>query len=287
MSGPFVEVNCATLRGDAAMSALFGHIRGAFTGAVKDRPGLLREADGGLLFLDEAGELGLDEQAMLLRALEEGVFLPMGADREAASCFQLICGTNRDLPGQVKRGDFREDLLARINLWTFYLPGLSERPEDIEPNVDYELDRFEQRNHVHVTFNREARMRFLSFATSGEAIWKANFRDLSGAVTRMGTLARDGRITVGVVEEEIARLKLAWAFPGREKREDGAVRLEEILGRERLENIDPFDRPQLAYVIRVCREAGSAGRPGLFRKPAGGSLPFHAGTRGRSTTRTA
>ncbi len=262
LPGPFVEVNCATLRGDAAMSALFGHVRGAFTGAVKDRPGLLREADGGLLFLDEAGELGLDEQAMLLRALEEGVFLPMGADREASSCFQLICGTNRDLLGQVEKGDFREDLLARVNLWTFYLPGLSERPEDIEPNIDYELDRFEQRNHVHITFNREARTRFLSFATSGEAVWKANFRDLSGAVTRMGTLARGGRITVGVVEEEIARLKRAWAFPGRERREEGAVPLEDILGTERLENIDPFDRPQLAYVIRVCREAGSLSEAG-------------------------
>ena len=262
LAGSFIEANCATLRGDAAMSTLFGHVRGAFTGAAKDRLGLLRAADGGMLFLDEAGELGLDEQAMLLRAMEEGVFLPMGADREASSSFQLICGTNRVLLGQVEKGHFREDLLARINLWTFFLPGLSERPEDIEPNIAYELERFEQLNNVHITFNKEARVRFLAFATSGEALWKSNFRDLNGAIVRMGTLAQGGRITVGVVEEEITRLRRAWAS----SQKDGEVLLltplEEILGADRLEDIDPFDRPQLAYVIKVCCEAGSLSEAG-------------------------
>ena len=90
-------------------------------------PGLLRAADGGVLFLDEIGELGTDEQAMLLRAIEEKQFLPLGADREVRSDFQLIAGTNADLPAAVARGRFREDLLARINLWTFRLPGLRER----------------------------------------------------------------------------------------------------------------------------------------------------------------
>ncbi len=99
VEGPFVEVNCATLKGDSAMSALFGHKKGAFTGAVQDRPGLLKSADKGLLFLDEIGELGLDEQAMILRAIEEGRFLPVGADTEAKSEFQLIAGTNRNLDG--------------------------------------------------------------------------------------------------------------------------------------------------------------------------------------------
>ena len=123
IEGAFVEVNCATIRGDAAMSALFGHVKGAFTGAVRDRPGLLKAADGGMLFLDEVGELGADEQAMLLRALEEKLFLPVGADEEVGSRFQLICGTNRNLKADVAGGEFREDLLARINLWTFSLPG--------------------------------------------------------------------------------------------------------------------------------------------------------------------
>lgn len=112
LQGAFIEVNCATLRGDQAMSALFGHTKGAFTGAMAVRPGLLKSADGGLLFLDEIGELGLDEQAMLLRAIEEKRFLPVGADRELASDFQLIAGTNRDLGERIAEGLFREDLLA-------------------------------------------------------------------------------------------------------------------------------------------------------------------------------
>ncbi len=117
VDGPFVEVNCATIRGDAAMSALFGHVKGAFTGALASRPGLLRAAHGGVLLLDEVGELGLDEQAMLLRAVEEKRFLPVGSDAEVKSDFQLIAGTNKDLALAVEAREFRDDLLAmRINL---------------------------------------------------------------------------------------------------------------------------------------------------------------------------
>jgi transcriptional regulatory protein RtcR len=133
VEGAFVEVNCATVRGDAAMSALFGHVKGAFTGAQKDRPGLLRAADKGVLFLDEVGELGLDEQAMLLRALEEKTFLPLGLDEEAHSDFQVIAGTNRDLFAAVREGKFREDLLARINLWTFHFQACTTDPRTSSP----------------------------------------------------------------------------------------------------------------------------------------------------------
>ena len=139
------------------MSALFGHRKGAFTGAAADRPGLLRAADKGVLFLDEIGELGLDEQAMILRAIEEKTFLPVGADKEVASDFQLIAGTNRDLGEAVAAGRFRDDLFARLNLWTFALPALRDRREDIEPNLDYELDRFAEREGSRVSFNSEAR----------------------------------------------------------------------------------------------------------------------------------
>jgi len=176
-----VDVNCATIRGDAAMSALFGHVKGAFTGAQKDRAGLLRAADKGVLFLDEIGELGIDEQAMLLRALEEKTFLPLGSDEEAHSDFQLIAGTNRDLFAAVREGKFREDLLARINLWTFLMPGLKNRTEDIEPNLDFELDRFAEKAGRRVTFIKEARERFLDFALSRAAAWSGNFRDLNAA----------------------------------------------------------------------------------------------------------
>lgn len=251
VKGEFVEVNCATLRGDGAMSTLFGHAKGAFTGALQDRAGLLRKADGGILFLDEIGELGLDEQAMILRAIEEKRFLPMGADREVASDFQLIAGTNRDLSQGVEAGKFREDLLARLNLWTFALPGLADRREDIEPNLDFELRRHAARENELITFNREARARYLAFATSPEARWTANFRDLGASVTRMATFAPSGRITEEVVMEEIARLQRGWT---RGSTQDGQALLASLLGEEALEALDLFDRLQLQSIIRICRE---------------------------------
>ncbi len=259
IKGPFVEVNCATLRGDSAMSALFGHIKGSFTGAMADRPGLLREANTGILFLDEIGELGLDEQAMILRAIEDKRFLPVGADKEVASDFQLIAGTNRELARAVEAGRFREDLLARLNLWTFALPGLKERREDIEPNLAFELARHAASAGETVTFNKEARAAYLAFATSAEAAWSANFRDLGASVTRMATLAPSGRINEAVVAEEIGRLRVAWR---RTSAEPDAELLAGLLGAERLALVDLFDVAQFAAVVRVCRESKSLSAAG-------------------------
>ena len=259
VKGDFIEVNCATIRGDAAMSALFGHVKGAFTGAVNPRPGLLRAADGGILFLDEIGELGSDEQAMLLRALEDKVFLPMGSDREVNSDFQLVAGTNRDLVALAREGRFREDLFARINLWTFHMPGLRDRLEDIEPNLKYELEQYARRAGKRVTFSKEARERFLKFAVSHEARWEGNFRDLNGAIVRMATLAPGGRITTDVVREEIERLSAGWQAPNGG---EGEELLEALLGKERLNALDLFDRHQLASVIKVCRESHTLSEAG-------------------------
>ena len=259
VAGGFVEVNCATLRGDQAMSALFGHVKGAFTGATGTRPGLLKTADHGLLFLDEIGELGLDEQAMLLRAIEEQRFLPVGADQEAASNFQLIAGTNRDLQTDVGSGKFREDLLARINLWTFRLPGLAERREDIAPNLDFELERYVSITGRKVTMNQQAREAFLVFAESPSTLWSANFRDLGAAVTRMATMATGGRITLAEVQDEILRLVSSW----RRQPLPNQDLLAEMLTPEHNASLDLFDRVQLAEVIRVCRNSptiSAAGR---------------------------
>ena len=258
IAGPFVEVNCATLKGDGAMSALFGHCKGAFTGAVADRPGLLRAADKGMLFLDEIGELGPDEQAMILRAIEDKRFLPVGSDKEAASEFQLIAGTNRDLGEAVAAGGFRDDLYARLNLWTFHLPGLAERREDIEPNLDYELDRFAEREGDRASFNKEARQRYLAFATAPDARWPGNFRDLAASVTRMATLSPKGRIDMECVEAEIQRLRRLWSS----QTDDGAGILAGILAPEALVEIDPFDRVQLAETVRVCRMSRSLSEAG-------------------------
>jgi transcriptional regulatory protein RtcR len=252
VKGPFVEVNCATLKGDGAMSALFGHKRGSFTGATADRSGLLRTAHTGMLFLDEIGELGLDEQAMILRAIEDKRFLPVGADTEASSDFQLIAGTNSDLIRAVAGGRFRDDLYARLNLWTFSLPGLADRREDIAPNLDYELDRFAEREGMRVTFNKEARDRYLAFATGLDAAWSGNFRDLAASITRMGTLSPKGRIDADCVDLEIKRLKHLWS--GTNDADDG---LDALLSSEEIETLDPFDRIQLAHVVATCRTSRS------------------------------
>jgi transcriptional regulatory protein RtcR len=263
LAGRLVEVNCATLRGDQAMSALFGHRRGAFTGAQADRAGLLKEADGGLVFLDEIGELGLDEQAMLLRALEDRTFLPLGSDTAVRSEFQLIAGTNRDLRARVAEGRFRDDLLARINLWTFALPGLADRREDIAANLDFELERFARTHRRQVRMNKEARVAFLKFARHPDARWSANFRDLNAAVTRMATLAPKGRITEEVVAAEIERLREAWCAPGPGRSGEALTAGAAVaLTPEQRAAIDPFDLVQLDYVLRVCGECRSLSEAG-------------------------
>ncbi|WP_182417294.1 RNA repair transcriptional activator RtcR [Bartonella sp. HY038] len=261
VEGSLIEVNCATLRGDQAMSTLFGHQKGAFTGAASSRQGLMKAADQGLLFLDEIGELGLDEQAMCLRAIEEKRFFAVGADVETQSDFQLIAGTNRDLREEVTKGRFREDLYARLNLWTFELPALKNRREDIEPNLDYELDNYQRDEGRKVTFNKEARNLFLDFAMSGNAEWCGNFRDLWAAVLRMSTLAPQSRITEQTVSEEIKRLKYSWS---RDNLDKDQQLLATVLGEDKLAMIDPFDIPQLDFVVRECKryktisEAGRA-----------------------------
>lgn len=261
LSGAFVTVNCATLRGDMAMSTLFGHKKGSFTGAQNERKGLLKEADGGLLFLDEIGELAADEQAMLLRALEDKSFLPVGSDREETSQFQLICGTNRDLHSQALKGKFREDLLARINTWNFELPGLKDRRSDIEPNIDYELDKFSDEQGRVPRFNQEARKKFLSFSSSTNAEWRGNFRDLNASIQRLCTLADHSRISEDLVQEEIAHLEGSW----QKWEAEGEVNfpfLKRFLSPEKIAEIDPFDKPQLNEVLKICSQSKSLSESG-------------------------
>jgi len=250
LKGRFVAVNCATLRGDNAMSTLFGHVKGAFTGALQARGGLLREADGGILFLDEIAELALDEQAMLLKAIEEKKFFPFGSDKEVSSDFQLIAGTHRNMREWIAQGRFREDLYARINMWTFPLPGLAERREDIEPNIDYELQRFAQSEQTQVRFDKDARLRYLAFASSPGAVWRGNFRELGASVARMATLAEQGRITVDLVDEEIIRLKANW-------QDETPSSLPSHLAQ-----IDLFDQRQLETVLNICRTSSSLSEAG-------------------------
>ncbi|MBI0166004.1 RNA repair transcriptional activator RtcR [Snodgrassella sp. M0351] len=251
ITGQFVEINCATLSSDNAMSTLFGHIKGAYTGASLGRNGLLRQADNGVLFLDEIGELGLDEQAILLKAIEEKQFYPLGADKLVSSNFQLIAGTNKDLKQAIIRGTFREDLYARINLWSYQLPGLAERKEDIEPNIDFELARFAQEYGTMPRFNQQSRDRYIQFATSAMATWPGNFRELTASITRMATLSTQGNITLEQVENEIRRLQIHWQ----------QVTLSDALIPA---EIDEFDRYQLEKVIEVCRKSRTLSEAGRY-----------------------
>lgn len=258
ISGSFVEINCATLRGDGAASALFGHVKGAFTGAQQDRDGLLRSADRGLLFLDEIGELGLDEQAMLLKAIEEKTFYPVGSDKLVSSDFQLIAGTHRDLQQDVMAGRFREDLYARINLWSYELPPLAQRPEDIEPNIDYLLTQQSIELGRKIGFNKQARAKYLNFATSPMAKWQGNFRDLGASILRLATLADGGRIGDDLVDHEIQRLLKLW---GRLETARPTL-LSEVMSPEQAAELDLFDRLQLQAVIAVCRECANISEAG-------------------------
>ena len=179
----------------------------------------------------------------------------MGSDREVSSDFQLVAGTHRDLRIDVAQGRFREDLFARINLWSYALPGLAGRPEDIEPNMDHLLARSADETGQMVRFNVEARERYLRFARSPEALWSGNFRDLSASMTRLATLADGGRISTALVDAEIQRLK--WLWQRGDAVQPAGASLQSLLSAEMLEPLDLFDRMQLEAVLRVCRESPS------------------------------
>ncbi len=261
LSGQFISVNCATLQGSNAMAALFGHTKGAFTGAQAAREGFLSSANKGVLFLDEIGELGLDEQAMLLHALESKSFYPVGSDKLKTSDFQLITGTNRDLKQEVINGRFREDLLARIHLWSYQLPALKDRREDIEPNLQFELNQFAKKEGIKKDFNNESKAAFLRFAMAPDASWQGNFRDLNAAVTRLATLADGARISLSDVQQEIARLKQQWQSD--EQIDEHQDWLTQYLDQQQIAQLDNFDKMQLNYVLSVCarhRSMAAAGR---------------------------
>jgi len=256
------------LRGDGARSALFGHVKGAFTGAITNRKGAILTADKGLLFLDEIGALGIEEQTLLLRALDTKKFRPDGSDKEMSSDCQLIAATNQDLEEAVQKGKFREDLLARVQLWRFELPRLKDRPEDIEPNLKYELDLWQKEEQKRVRMSKEVKTQFLRFAESPEAKWCANFRDLRGVVKRMATHAKNGIITEQVLADGLDELGKRWSRAGDAEHGHDAI-LRQVMEEDKLAKLDLIERIQLAGVIQVCRKSKSPAAAGkkLFTAP--------------------
>ncbi|MFJ2484793.1 RNA repair transcriptional activator RtcR family protein [Pseudomonas sp. NPDC087639] len=214
LTGRFVEVNCTALKDISAMSALFGHKDGALlgvTGAQKDK---LQNPYEGTVFLDNIDELGLPEQTMLLQAMEDKLFTPLGSRTPVKCDFQLIAASNKNLEEMVKKGQFRADLLARLSTWEFRLPSLCERLEDIEPNLEYELKKSTNPLPYLQRFSAKALSKYVKFATSNEAAWMANFRDLSASVERMITRSVSGIISEEVVSAEITTLRAKWSSLG-------------------------------------------------------------------------
>jgi transcriptional regulator with GAF, ATPase, and Fis domain len=140
--GPFVALNCSAISPGLAESELFGHRRGAFSGADRDRKGLIRSAEGGVLFLDEIGEMDEALQAKLLRVLQENRVLSVGEDREVSINVRIIAATNRDLDAMVRQRKFRADLFHRLHVLTIHIPPLRERPADLKPLIEHFLEKY-------------------------------------------------------------------------------------------------------------------------------------------------
>lgn len=263
VQGPFVEINCATLNTSLAASQLFGHVKGAFTGAVSNQKGLLATANNGVLFLDEIALLDMQCQGMLLRALENGSWYPIGSDTPVSAHFFLICASNVDLIKAAKEGNFREDLLARIAMWEFVLPDLKDRPEDLEANLDYELDNCSTQVFTSIIMRANAREKYLRFAKSPEAEWRYNFRDLHASVQRMAAHAEGGHITMENVEREISHLKNLWA-----RWEGNALGSYPLCARfcraEFYARLDRFELCQLETVLRQCLAAKNLAEAGRW-----------------------
>jgi len=182
----FVQLNCSMLKGDLLRSELFGHVKGAFTSAIKDKIGLVETADTGTLFLDEIGDLDLEVQAQMLTAIEERMFRRVGDNKSRRSNFRLICASNKDLLKAAQSGEFRSDLYYRICVFPLAIPPLRERTEDIPILCDYFLDRFGFKHHPLST---------PVYDLLASYSWPGNVRELRNMIERAVLLAQDGPIT--------------------------------------------------------------------------------------------
>jgi two-component system response regulator HydG len=191
---PFVSLNCAALSDTLLESQLFGHLRGAFTGAVMNQKGLLEEADGGTLFLDEIGDVSPAVQAKLLRVIQERDYIPVGSTRAKKVDVRFVAATNKDLLREVSEGRFREDLYYRLNVITIELPPLRERPEDVEPLALHFLRRFSGRmtKAIH-SIEPEALEALQRYS------WPGNVRELENVMERAVILTNGASITAAVL----------------------------------------------------------------------------------------
>lgn len=183
----FVAVNCSAFAKDLLESELFGHTAGAFTGAAKNKKGLMEEADGGTLFLDEIGEMPVDLQAKLLRVLESGEFIKVGETKPTKVNMRVIAATNRDLPAEIAAGNFREDLYYRLSVFQIKLPSLGERPSDIDEYARHFTNVFAAKMDKPVETIEPGYLELLR-----RHPWRGNIRELRNVVERSMIMASDG-----------------------------------------------------------------------------------------------
>jgi two-component system, NtrC family, nitrogen regulation response regulator NtrX len=218
-SGPFVKVNCAAIPVDLLESELFGHEKGAFTGATAGRRGKFELADGGTLFLDEVSDLHEASQAKLLRVLQEGEFQHVGGEETLQVSVRVIAATNRDLAGWVAQKKFREDLYYRLSVVPIRVPPLRERPEDIRPLAEYFLEEFCRRNNF-----KPKRMAEGVFETLRGYRWPGNVRELRNGVERIAILSTSDTIPVETIPFEIRQSQEAPPPSSLEETRDQAER---------------------------------------------------------------
>ncbi len=198
-AGPFVRFNCASLTEELAEAELFGHARGAFTGALRARRGLFREADGGTLLLDEVGELGAAVQARLLRVLQEGEVRPVGEDKPVKVDVRLLAATHRDLAAEVKAGRFREDLYYRLKVVHLHVPSLRERPEDLPVLARHFLQRAAKSFGVpNVQLTPDVLERLSTWS------WPGNVRELENVIESAVALSSNGELELTSLPSQAA-----------------------------------------------------------------------------------
>ena len=189
-TGPFIALNCAALPDQLLEAELFGYERGAFTGAVHSKPGQLEQAAGGLLFLDEVGEMSLPAQAKFLRVLQEREFQRLGGTRVLRTDARIVAAANRDLQRAITQGQFREDLYYRLNVFAIHLPSLRERPDDILPLSESFLTEIGRGlGRPAAGISREAREILVEYR------WPGNVRELRNILERASILCDGGLIT--------------------------------------------------------------------------------------------
>jgi len=199
-NGPFVAVNCAAIPEALIESELFGHVKGSFTGAVRDKEGKFELADGGTLFLDEIGDLRIDLQAKILRALQEREVDRVGGSKPVSVDVRVIAATNKDIERAVKEGAFREDLYYRLNVITLFIPPLRERKEDIPLLASHFLKKFNADADVHLDAS--------ALAVLTAYGWPGNVRELENVIERASVLKRGPLITRVELPEKLKKEKM-------------------------------------------------------------------------------